>query len=572
MIAPVKIERSFLPTDFSFETWEELLPFFKSLDERQITDVDELRAWLNALSELEAFFYENMAWRYIRQTTDTENEDYNKAYEFFVKEIRPQAAPFFDRFNRKLLSANGAAELEKDPGYAIMLRNTRKSAALFRQENVPLEAEVSTRASDYGRAVGRMSIEFEGTEYTLPQASALLDSPDRNQRKTVYRKLADRRLQDFDSMNELLSDLINTRHQIALNAGFENYRDYMFDELQRFDYTPADTFQFHKSIETEMHSVVAHISEQRCKAIGIDALQQYDLAFDYRGSEPLKPFVNEGELIAKGTEVLRRVHPFFGECLQRMAEMNHLDLASRPGKSPGGYNYPLYESGYPFIFMNAAGTQRDLSVLVHEAGHAVHAVLCQSLELTFFKNCPSEVAELVSMSMELISMDHWDVFYEDPKDLKRAKLQQLEQSVDSLGWIATIDCFQHWLYENPTHSADERTEAWREIYLRFQGDIDWEGFEDYRDAFWQRQLHIYDVPFYYIEYGIAQLGALAIYRNYKNNPEKALQQYTDALKLGNTRSIPEVYEAAGIRFDFSAEYIRDLAAFALAEIERVEQE
>lgn len=572
MSAAIHIVRSFLPANFSFKTWEELLPFFESLDERQINNVIELRAWLSNLSELEAFFYENMAWRYIRQTTDTENEEYKKAYDFFVTEIRPKAAPFFDRFNRKLLEANGAEELEKDQAYAIMLRNTRKSVSLFRSENVPLFSEAATKASEYGRAVGRMKIEFDGAEYTLPQADALMDTSDRSQRRSVYRKIADRRLQDSEQMHALLTELIKTRHQIARNAGYENFRDYKFDELQRFDYTPADTFQFHKSIETEMKPVQQHLFEQRKIATGLSELWQYDLTFDYRGERPLTPFQSEEELINKGTEVLRRVHPFFGECLEEMAKLNHLDLASRSGKSPGGYNYPLYESGYPFIFMNAAGTQRDLSVLVHEAGHAVHAVFCQSLDLTFFKNCPSEVAELASMSMELISMDHWEVFYDNPEDLKRAKLQQLEQSVGSLGWIATIDCFQHWLYENPNHTEAERTEAWREIYLRFHEGINWDGFEDYRDAYWQRQLHLFDVPFYYIEYGIAQLGALAIYRNYKQNPNRALEQYTEALKLGNTRSVPEVYQAAGIQFDFSAEYIRDLAAFVLNEIKKVEQE
>jgi oligoendopeptidase F len=568
--APAKIIRTFLPEDFRFKAWDELRPFFAELDERRLVNIADTKLWLKQISELEAFVFEDMAWRYIRMSTDTQNDVRREAYHFFVREIQPAAAPYFDRFNRKLISAPGIEELAEDRAYAILLRNTQKAIDIYREENIDVEAKMAARAQDYGAIAGKMTIEFNGQEYTLPQSNVLLESDNRNQRAEVFGKIAERRLADSDALNELMSELVEMRHQLAENAEYANFRDYKFDELKRFDYTPADCLEFHQSVEQEVQPVIAELHEVRKKALGLDSLAPYDLTVDFRGSAPLTPFRTADELIEKGVEVLSRVHPFFGECLLEMQRKGHLDLESRNGKAPGGYNYPLYESGYPFIFMNAAGTQTDMMTFVHEAGHAVHSVLTQELELTGFKSCPSELAELASMSMELMTMDHWDVFYPNPEDLRRAKLGQLERALESLAWIAAIDCFQHWMYENPSHSWDDRSTAWRKIYTRFHKEMNWSGLETYRDHLWQKQLHLFEVPFYYIEYGMAQLGALAVWRNYKSDKAKGLQQYIDALSLGNARSIPEVYEAAGIRFDFSAGYIRELAEFVMGEINQLE--
>ena len=248
-------------------------------------------------------------------------------------------------------------------------------------------------------------------------------------------------------------------------------------------------------------------------------------------------------------------------------------MASKEGKAPGGYNYPLYESGIPFIFMNAVGSPRDLVTMMHEGGHAVHSFLSRDLKLASFKSCPSEVAELASMSMELISMDHWDVFYKNPEDLKRAKIEHLEDIVATLPWIAIIDKFQHWIYENPKHSVEERNQAWLEIEKEFSNGVtDWTGCEDSLKYSWHKQLHLFEVPFYYIEYGMAQLGALAIWRNYKLDPSKAIEQYKEALKLGYTKGIKEIYKTAGIEFNFSAEYISELADFLNTELESIQKE
>lgn len=572
MNAPAKIERAFLPADFSFESWEELKPIFEDLESRQLGGKSELKRWLRDLSELEAFYAENLAWRYIRMSTDTESEERKNAYQFFVNEIQPKAAPFFDQFNRKLLHADGVSELRQEPGYAILLRNTQKSVDLFREENIALNAEMATRSQEYGTLVGKMTIEHNGQTYTLPQAGVLLQSDSRKVREDVFNKIARRRLEDKEAVDGLMDALIEIRHRIATNAEYKNYRDYKFDDLKRFDYSAEDCFLFHESVEKVIHPLVQGIHEDRRKALGVSDLKPFDLQVDFRGNEPLRPFSNSRELIDKGIEVMRRVHPFFGKCIEKMDQMGHLDLDSRSGKAPGGYNYPLYESGYPFIFMNAAGTQTDLTTFVHEAGHAVHSVLTQELELTDFKSCPSEVAELASMSMELISMSQWDVFYDDPADLKRAQLDQLERAAGSLTWIATIDNFQHWLYENPEHTHAERIAAWEDIYTRFHSELNWNGMAVYRDHLWQKQLHLFEVPFYYIEYGMAQLGAIAVYRNFKEDPEKALEQYIAALKLGNTRTIPEVYREAGIRFDFSADYLVELSEFISGEIRKLHAE
>jgi oligoendopeptidase F len=563
------VTRKWLPANFSFNNWEDLQPLFEELSQCTIANAAQLKSWLFQLNELKSFLAENMAWRYIRMSTDTVNPDFKNAYTFFVMEIQPKMAPYNDQFNRILAESPFAAELESDRAFQLLLRNTRKDIEIYREESIALIAEAQSKAQQFGAIAGAMTIEHEGREYTLPQAALLLESTDRAVRQAVFVKVSARRLQDKAQLNNLIDELIALRQQIAANANFNNFRDYKFEQLGRFDYNVQDCLDFHESIALVIKPLVELLYLERKKALKIESVKPYDLAVDFRGSEPLKPFLNGKELTEKGIEVLRGIDPFFAECLSTMQQMGHLDLDSRQGKAPGGYNYPLYESGYPFIFMNAAGTQNDLVTFVHESGHAVHSVLTQNLALTAFKRCPSEVAELASMSMELITMDRWDAFYPNPDNLKRAKLTQLERSLETLLWIATVDAFQHWLYENKNHTTAERETAWTGIHKRFYGAIDWSGYDEVRANLWQKQLHIYEVPFYYIEYGMAQLGAIAVWRNYRQNPAKALQQYQDALALGNTRSIPEVYEAAGIRFDFSAAYIQELADFVKGEMERM---
>ena len=567
---PQRPTRKFIKEDFKVTSWEELKPFFDNLLERKLDSVADLKRWFRDRSELESVISEDLAWRYIKMTCYTENESYRKNYQDFVENIQPQIAPVSDSLNKKAAASPYLDELAHVEGYDLMIRSLKKDIEIFRQENVPLFTQLSTEAQKYQQISGAMTVEIDGKELTLQQASVLLMSTDRNVREDVYHKVTKRRLQDNKALDELFSKLIDLRHQVSKNAGFKNFRDYMFKSLGRFDYTPQDCFDFHDAIQHEVVPILDVFSKERKKALKVNALRPWDKAVDPEGREALKPFTNGDELAQKTIDVFKRLDPFLGQCLAIMKEMGHLDLESRKGKAPGGYNYPLSEIGVPFIFMNATSTLRDLVTIMHEGGHAVHNFLTRDLELNDFKSTPSEVAELASMSMELISMDYWNVFFTDEAELKRAKREHLEDLIETLPWVATIDRYQHWLYENPTHSLDERKNMWNTIFDQFADTVtDWSGLQEAKDYLWQKQLHLYEVPFYYIEYGMAQLGAIAVWRNFREDPAKGLQGYQNALKLGYMKSIPEIYKAANIKFDFSRGYIKELMNFVRMELEKV---
>jgi len=565
---PQRPKRKFLPEDFKVSSWEELKPFYEDLLNRNINSTAQLRSWLKDRSELESVISEDMAWRYIRMTRYTDNEDYNAAYIDFVKHIQPHVAPYSDKLNKKAVNSPYIGELEKEEGYDIMIREQNKDIEIFREENIPLFTEIQTITQQYGQISGAMTVEIDGKELTLQQAAVLLQENDRELRERVYYKVANRRYQDHEKLDEVFNKLVGLRTEVAQNSGFENFRDYKFKSMGRFDYNPQDCFDFHDSVRAEIVPYLNDLAERRREKLQVTELKPWDRAVDPEGRNPLRPFKTSDELTEKTIQAFENIDPYLGECLRIMKEMGHLDLESRKGKAPGGYNYPLAEIGVPFIFMNATSTLRDLVTLLHEGGHAVHSFLTRDLELTDFKHTPSEVAELASMSMELLSMDQWHLFFSDEEDLKRAKQEHLEQIIETLPWVATIDKFQHWIYEHPHHTAEMRVERWNEILGEFSDDVlNWEGQEKFRDYLWQKQLHLYEVPFYYIEYGMAQLGAVAVWKNFRENREKGLEGYINALKLGYTRGIPEVYAAAGIRFDFSRRYINELIQFVHQELD-----
>ncbi len=560
--------RHFLPEDFVVTDWNGLEPWFKDLEERKLDSREALEKWLLDMSELEAVVSEDSCWRQIRMTCDTENKQLEEAFAYFCLEIQPKIQPYADRLNRKLVENPHTKELDQHQFYSY-LRSVRKRIELFRDENIPLQAELSVLAQQFGVISGKMTVTMNGQEYTLQQASKFLENPDRSIREEVYRKIQERRLQNKDALNDLYSQLIALRHQTALNAGFANYRDYKFEELGRFDYTKEDCFRFHDAVKEYVLPLVNKINENKKKKLGLDNLRPWDIDAEPAGTEPLHPFAHAEELITKTTACFDQLNPFFGDCLRTMKTMGRFDLESRKGKAPGGYNCPLAETGAPFIFMNAAGQMGDLTTMVHEGGHAIHSFLAHPLELSAFKEYPMEIAEVASMSMELFSMDHWDLFFPDKNDLARARRHQMERVITIFPWIATIDKFQHWVYENPTHTLTERTEKWLEIMGEFSSQVvDWQGLEQYRPFSWQRQLHLFEVPFYYIEYGIAQLGALGLWKQYKENKETALSNYISALSLGGTRTLPELYDAAHLRFDFSKEHIKQLMDFVSTEMEK----
>ena len=562
-----KLKRTFIQNNLVFE-WNTIKEYFENLKNREINSLTDLKQWLSDRSELNAVLEEEFAWRYIRMNIDTTNEEFLKDFQHFVENINPKVAPFENDLNQKLNTSEFKKEL-KGEGFPILLRSLENQIALFREENIPLFTKLEAESQKYGAISAKMSIDYKGKEYTLQAASKFLKSTDRKVRETVFNLIQKRRSEDTKSLNELFNHLIELRQQVAKNAGFNNYRDYMFKAMGRFDYTVEDCEKFHDSIKKSIVPMLEEITLKRKELLNLDVLKPWDLSVDISLKEPLQPFNTGKELLEKTVRVFDKIDTSFGNILREMDSRKHLDLESKKGKAPGGFNYPLYESGYPFIYMNAVGSFRDVTTMVHEGGHAIHSVLSHDLELVDFKGLTSEIAELASMSMELISMDYWNEFYETEEDLQRAKRDQLLDILSTLPWVATIDKFQHWIYTNKNHTDVERNNYWLSLVKEFSStQVDWSGFEEVKKSQWQRQLHLYEVPFYYIEYGMAQLGAIAMWRNYRKDPKKTIQQYKDALSLGYTKSISEIYETAGISFDFSEKYVAELSEFIFKEIKK----
>ncbi|NQX42814.1 oligoendopeptidase F [Pedobacter steynii] len=561
-------QRAYIPQNLEMK-WDNLEPILNDLLARPIADVSGLEQWLKDKSELEAALEEDFAWRYIKMSCDTANEELLQSFQYFATEIEPKISPIANQLNQKFNDSPFIDELDQEK-YFVYIRAIRKAIEIYREENVELLTKLQVTQQKYQGVTGAMSVEIGGQEYTLEQAANFIKDTDRSIRQQAWETIQQRRLVDKDDLNILFDELVAMRHQVALNAGFENYRDYMFQALGRFDYTPQDCYHFHEAIEKQVVPILKEQAQKRADALGIEVLKPWDMEVSTTGKAALKPFKNGAELIDKSIECFNAIDPKLGQMLATMKLNNLFDVESRKGKAPGGYNYPLAETGAPFIFMNSANSLRDLTTMVHEGGHAIHTFLTAHLELNDFKHCPSEVAELASMSMELISMDNWNIYFDNEEDLLRAKREQLQDVLKTLPWVAVIDQFQHWIYTNPSHNAADREETFKQIYTRFgAGFSNWEGQEAEFGNLWQKQLHLFEVPFYYIEYAIAQLGAIAIWKNYKEHPQKAMEQYLEALSLGYTKPINEIYETAGIKFDFSLSYIQELASFVKDELQKL---
>ncbi len=563
--------RQFLGEEFELTSWESVKPFYENLVSRTIENADDLRKFFADRSELESYLSENFAWRYIKMTCDTGDKEMKAHFDQFVGEIQPQLAEYDDILNKKTLENPFLSELTETgfdaSGFRITIRGMQKSTEIFRNDNIPLFTEIQNLSSEYQGISGGLTVEIDGQVKTLQQASVFLENIDRSLRESVYHIVQERRYIEHEKIDEIFNELTKIRNQIAINASFENFRDYTFAALKRFDYNANDCFVFHEAVAETVVPMLNELMEERKNALKLDKLRPWDRAVDTQGRPALHPFKGGEDLLNKTIECFTKLDPFLGECLQIMKSMGRLDLESRVGKAPGGYNYPLEETGFPFIFMNASSLMRDVITMLHEGGHAVHSIVTKDLALNTFRNFPSEVAELASMSMELISMDYWDVYFDNEEELKRAKIQHVEDIIGTLPWVATVDKFQHWIYENPTHSVAERTEAWIATYEQFADSVtDWSGLEKFKATMWHKQLHIFELPFYYIEYGIAQLGAIGVWKNYKENPQKGLEGYLNALRLGYTKSMGEIYATANIPFDFSKTHIATLMDFVRAEL------
>ncbi|MGC6415143.1 MAG: M3 family oligoendopeptidase [Bacteroidia bacterium] len=552
--------KSILPDILNTKDADIIISYFQKLLDIRLTSKEDLEIFFKDVSRLESAVSEEMAWRYIKMTCNTQDEEIEKSYLEFVQEIQPKIAPIEDQLNRKIVDSEFSKTFDDEEAYFIYLRALRSAVDLFREENIKIQSDLSTLASEYSAIQGKQTIDWEGETITLQRAANILLQPNRNNREKVWNLIWERRQKDVDALEDIFDQMVAKRHQIAVNAGFKNYRDYKFISLGRFDYTVDDCKEFHNSVEKFVVPIQKKVMRRRKEMMGHD-LKPWDTAVDPLGREALNPFSNGNDLLEKSIRVLDRLDPFFGDCLRTMEKNSLLDLDSRIGKAPGGYNYPLAQTNMPFIFMNATSNLRDVETLLHEAGHAIHSFQMATLPLNSFKDTPSEVAELASMSMELLSMSAWDEFFTG-EDLTRARTEQLEGVISTLPWIATIDAFQHWIYENPTHTREERRAYWKSLQQRFgTGMVDYTGIETALDYTWHRQLHLFEVPFYYVEYGIAQLGAIGVWKNYIDSEKEALQQYKDFMKLGYMKSIPEIYKTAGVKLDFSAEYIKELMRF-----------
>jgi oligoendopeptidase F len=405
------MNRQYLPKDYKITAWKTLEPFFENLLSFEIHSLSDYERFLQNVSELESVVSEDLAWRYIKMTCDTNNQELEAAYLDFVTNIQPHIAPYEDKLNQKINDSAYKSDLEKEKAYFIYFRAIKNAIDLFRSENIPLYSEIQTLSQKYGTITGAMSVEIDGKVLTLQQASNILKEIDRDRRQLAYEAINNRRFQSKDELNTLFNDLIKLRHQVALNAGFENFRDYMHQSMGRFDYSISDCFDFHNAIENVLMPMLRKLELDRKELLGYDDLMPYDYAVDPLNRAALKPFEDGKELLEKTIKCFDKIEPEFAHNLKIMSEKGFLDLESRLGKAPGGYNYPLAESGVPFIFMNAAGSLRDVETMVHEGGHAMHSFLTEHLSLNAFKNAPMEVAEVASMAMELISMDGWDVYF-----------------------------------------------------------------------------------------------------------------------------------------------------------------
>jgi oligoendopeptidase F len=558
--------RTFIPADFTITTWPLLAIYFEQLQQAPLDTIQQVQSWLAQLSELNGAISEDVCWRQIKMTCDTTDKSLSEHYEYWCTHLQGPIAVASNKLHQKLMASDAVGKLPTQQ-YGIMLQGISNQLSLFTEANVPLQSQESLLAQQYGTLTGGLSITYNNVQYTLQQAAQFLQHTDRQVRKQVYELVGEVRLQQTDALNKLFDELLMIRHQISVNAGFAHYRDYKMKQLNRFDYGVAECEAFHDAVQQYIVPLCNKIFTHKAAQLGLAALQPFDIDATPIGQQPLKPFANGQELIAKSIEAFESIHPFFANCLRTMDSMQHLDLDSRLGKAPGGYNCPLAETGVPFIFMNAASTADDVITMMHEGGHAIHSFLCHQLPLNDFKEYPMEMAELASMSMELMSMDAWPVFYKDATQLTRAKCEQLERVITVLPWIAVIDKFQHWLYTNPGHTVQARTQEWQAILQAYKVPIiDYSQYTHYQAVQWQKQLHLFEVPFYYIEYGIAQLGAVAMWQQYRATPLQAIDNYIAALSKGNTLSLPQLYSTAGIEFNFSPKVIEQLATFLQQEM------
>ena len=565
--------RRFVPNNANLRELAQIQKLYEQLLARGIHSTKDLEEWLLNRSELEAAIEQASGILYIRMTCQTDDEQRANDYRHFIETIVPGIESFNDKLNQKYLKEieNFSIDAKR---YYVHNRELKTDKELFREENIPLQTQVSLLSQEYQTVSAAMTVHFEGKERTLPEMGKFLLETDRALRERAWRATAERRLKDAQKLDEIFGKMLALRVKIAQNAGCKNFCDYKFRSLHRFDYTPEDCKKYHTSIESLVVPLWRKILERRRQQMKLESLRPWDTAVDPLGRAPLKPFEDVKDLIEGCQKIFAKVDPELGQQFSQMIQKGLLDLQSRKGKAPGGYQSALDESRKPFIFMNAVGLDQDVRTLLHEAGHAFHTFACAHDSLVNYRHGPMEFNEVASMAMELLGGKYLDVFYKKD-DFERSVVDHLEDIVYILGWVAVVDAFQHWIYENPNHSSEERLKQWIFIHKRFGGDlINWDGLQKEHEYLWHRQLHIFEVPFYYIEYGIAQLGALQVWSSATKHGgstsggdwAEAVASYRRGLSLGGSRPLPELYQTTGIRFDFSENTIAPLMEMVKKEL------
>lgn len=556
---------TFVPPALDAGSAASLEPLFDDLLGRRLDDIAALERWLGDESELISRIVAEQARRYIRMTRQTNDAAAKAAYLAMEQEVMPHVKVRFDRLDRKFL-ATPAAQLLPEDRYLVVVRRRRTQASLFRAENTELqrqEAELQTRQQ---AAMGGIVVAFDGKSLTLQQVGPYLESQDRAIREGAYRAALAARQRLWPELQQVFDQLLALRTEMGRNAGFSTYTPYRYQDLGRYDYDERTCRSLHDAIAEWVVPAVRHLDRRRANRLGLPQLRPWDLEVDPDGLPPIRPFKTEGELIALCRKLIAAVDPEFATWLDTLVSRDLVDLMSRPGKAPGGYQYQLEDERVPFIFANGVGVHHDVQTLLHECGHAFHSLLCRDLRLLSWRDYPIEIAETASMSMELMGLEHLTEVY-SWRDSQRVRRRHLEGVLRTLTWIASIDAFQHWAYGTPVHSHQERAVAWLDIRRRFGGEVDWTGLEDAFAMQWLGQTHLFNHPFYYIEYAIAQIAALQVWQNYRRDPAQAVASYRRALAMGGARPLPELFAAMNVRSDLSGRGLRELVDDVMAGVD-----
>ena len=549
--------RQFLPETIDLTDTAQLTPIFERLENtlREAGSAADLEDWLRDHSEVSAALAESSSLTYIAMTCQTDDEAKEKAYLHIVEVVDPWLKPRQFALMQKLTQSPFFGQLP--PFYGIFRRSVETQVKIYREENVARETQIARLTQQYQKISGSMTVQFDGQEQTLARMGRIQEEPDRPRREAAWKTVAERRLQDVDKLEEIFDQLLVLRNEIAHAAGFTDFRAYTFANYERFDYTPDDCLKFHAAIEHHFVPLARELQKERQTKLGVDKLRPWDLGVDPDHKPPLHPFDASSELLEKCHQIFSKLDPRLGDYYGVLRKQELVDLDNRKGKAPGGYQSTLSEARVPFIFMNAVGVHRDVETMLHEAGHAFHALAAREQPLHSYRGAPIEFCEVASMGMELLAAPYLNLFYADA-DAKRARRDHLEGIIKFFPWMATVDAFQHWLYTHPGHTRDERAAYWLSLMDRFGGIEDWSGFEKSRTHMWHRQLHIFEIPFYYVEYGIAQLGALQLWQASRKDLPATLDHYLKGLSLGGSRPLPELFTASGIAFDFTDKTIAPL--------------